>query len=101
MKLFFYLFLINNIGYHRELTDINISDINDGSDSRITIQDHLTLSDISVLINKKILLDKLKSESLSTNEKLDLIYKYDIFNKKYVDITAGGLFDDFNYIPPA
>ncbi len=101
MKLFFYLFLINNIGHHRELTNTNTLDINEGCDNRTIIQDDLILSNISALINKKILLDKLKSNSLSTNEKLDLIYEHDIFNKKYVDLTAGGLFDDFDYIPPA
>jgi len=59
----------------------------------------MELYNIYNIYNKKLLLNILESTHCSTEDKLYTIDKYDIINKNnIINIYAGGLFNDFNFI---
>jgi hypothetical protein len=63
--------------------------------------DNTTIENIRELHHKKKILDKLIDNNICLNDKLKLIEYYDLYSNKYIpDITAGGLFNDWNYIMP-
>lgn len=104
MRQFFYLFFFSP--FHREFRVTDLDNIRDGYNFKPNdIDESNELNKIIKNFKNKDLINRLRSDNLSTEDKLDLIEKYDIFNKKYVNLFEGGLMDDFNfdfdYIPPA
>lgn len=99
MKNFFYLFFVNPKVSHNELRNIDIDNFNNGFDTRfIDINETDSLYRINEIHYKKSLLDKLLSDCVSIQDKLEIIDRDDLFEKKYVDLFSGGLMDDFDFI---
>lgn len=102
MKLFFYLYLglPKKLGSNLELTS-NLSKDNyykSGYDFRkIQYNEEDSLYRINKNFKNKSILTILESNSLGIEDKLKIIEEYDILEKKYIDIKAGGLLDDFNF----
>jgi hypothetical protein len=63
--------------------------------------DNTTIKRITELYNKKKIFDKLIDSNIGTNDKLKIIEYSDLYPDKYVlNITAGGLYNDWNYNIP-
>jgi len=70
-----------------------------GLDERFPLEDpNDKIYQISTNINKKNLLDKLNSNSVNINEKLNLIQKYNVLNYTVgTNILKGGLLNDWEF----
>lgn len=102
MKLFFYLYLVlpKKSGFNLDLTNNLISDNNYklGYDfTKNEYNEEESIYKINENFKNKKLLTILESNQISLEDKLKLIDDYDILEKKYIDIKAGGLLDDFNF----
>ena len=63
--------------------------------------DNTTIERITELHYKKKILDKLIDNNIGINDKLKFIEYYDLFPNKYtINVSAGGLFNDWNYTIP-
>jgi hypothetical protein len=63
--------------------------------------DNTTIEKITQLYHKKKILDKLIDSNIGITDKLKIIEYSDLYPDKYVlNITAGGLYDDWNYNIP-
>jgi hypothetical protein len=71
----------------------------DGLDERFPLEDpNDKIYQISNNINKNNLLDKLNSNSVNINEKLNLIQKYNVLNYTVgTNILKGGLLNDWEF----
>jgi len=102
MRSIFYLFFINPKVFHNELRNIGKDNFNNGFDTRfVDINETDSLYRINEIHYKKSLLDKLLSNCISIQDKLEIIDRDNIFEKKYVDLFSGGLMDDYEFkFPP-
>jgi hypothetical protein len=102
MRSIFYLFFVNHKVFHNELRNIDKDGVNNGLDSRIIeMNTNNSIYRMNEIHYKKKLLDKLTSNSISIQDKIDIIDKHDIFEKKYIDLYSGGLMDDYEFkFPP-
>lgn len=102
MKLFFYLYLglPKKLGSNLELTT-NLSKDNNyksGYDFRkFQYNEQDSIFRINKNFKNKSILSILESNNVGVEDKLKIIDEYDILEKKYIDIKAGGLLDDFNF----
>ena len=102
MKLFFYLYLVlaKKSGFNLDLTNNLINDNNYklGYDfTKNEYNEEESIYKINDNFKNKKLLTILESTQIGLEDKLKLIDDYDILEKKYIDIKAGGLLDDFNF----
>ena len=85
--------------FNNNIPELNLNDTS-GFDERYNDIDKLEdLSNINININRKRILDALINPNISTLQKIDIINKYNILDDcMKINMYAGGLFDDFNFI---
>jgi hypothetical protein len=82
MKSIFYLFFVNPKVFHNELRNIDKAEFNNGFDNRIIEMNNTdSIYRINEIHYKKNLLDKLTSNLISIQDKIDIIDKHDIMEK--------------------
>lgn len=104
MKLIIFFLLGSNINNLKNNNELICSEkslkINEGYHVNNETIDYNKISDIYINFYKKSLLNDLMNENIDINKKIEKINYYnDIFNYKIYEsnISAGGLFDDWDF----
>ena len=102
LLLFFIIYFKKNINNNSYLlssfSNTNHISVYTGNDERFPINEtnnEAQINNIYINHEKKKLLDVLQNDKISINTKLNLLQDNDI---KPINLTAGGLMDDFNFI---